>query len=458
MKRWNAKCGYGEALKIGMPLVISMASATIMMFTDRVFLGRYSIDALAASFPAGMTNFLFFSFFLGTLEYVSVFVAQYTGAMRNERVGAAVWQGIYFCIPAVAIMVLLGVYSHEFFNLVGHDPAIRKLEADYFSIVCYGSVFGLTAVAFSCFYSGRGITKPVMFVNIFAAVANIPLDYMMINGIGPFPEMGIKGAAWATVMGGAVNCLLLGKMVFTNKHNRKYGIFTNWKFDRGLFIRFLKYGLPGGIQFFLDMFAISFFGFMVGQFSKAELAATNIAISIDTLVILPVVGLSIATSIMVGQAIGSGERHRARFAVNSVMHMALLYMAVIAVILVFIPGPLLKLFHTTGMSEAEFGPIVGMGAVFLRYVAAYTLVVAAVNAWVGGLKGAGDTRFIMIAMGSLAAMVMVVPMLLVYRYTDLGIHGPWACLLAYGLTMGLVFRLRFKGSSWLRHRVIESRS
>ncbi len=455
LKRWNAKCGYEEALKIGMPLVISMASHTIMLFTDRVFLGRYDLDTLAAAFPASMTNFLFFSFFMGTLEYVGVFVAQYTGAVRHERVGAAIWQGVYFCLPAAAIMAFLGLNAHTLFDLVGHDPAIRQLEVDYFSIVSLGSFFPLVAVAFSSFYSGRGITKPVMFVNMLAAMVNIPLDYMMINGIGPFPELGIKGAALATVTAGCFNSLLLGKLVFTSRHNAKYGVLSNWRFELNLFKRFLKYGLPGGTQFFLDMFAISFFGFMVGQFTKAELAATNIAISIDTLAFLPAVGMSIAASIMVGQAMGRGDQKLARYATNTVLHLVMLYMGCMAIIFIFTPEPLLRLFKTTGMSEAEFAPIIGMGIVFLRYVAAFTLMDALLNAYMGGLKGAGDTRFIMYVMGTLSISVMVVPMMLIYKFTDLGIHGPWVCLLAYVCILAVIFRWRFGGTSWLKHRVIE---
>lgn len=453
--RWNERNGYREALKIGMPLVISMASHTVMMFTDRVFLGRYSIDALAAAFPASITNFLFFSFFLGTLEYVGVFVAQYTGAMRPDRVGAAIWQGIYFCIPAALIMVALGFSAHSLFELVGHDPAIRQLEVDYFSIVCFGSIFALLSVVFSTFYSGRGITKPVMFVNLFAAAVNIPLDYMMINGVWFFPEMGIKGAALATVGAGFVNALVLGLLVFRAGNNESFGVFRNWHFDMPLFKRFTKFGLPGGAQFFLDMFAISFFSFMVGQFTKTELAATNIAISIDTLAFLPAVGMSIAASIMVGQSMGRGEPDQARFATTTVLHLVMCYMLFMAAVFIFLPEPLLRLFKTTGMTEAEFAPILAMGIVFMRYVAAFTVLDALLNAYMGGLKGAGDTRFIMGVMGTLSMTVMIIPMLLMYRYTDLGIHGPWLCLVGYVAIMAVIFVLRFRSGAWLKHQVIE---
>lgn len=455
MQRWSKDYGYKEALRIGMPLVISMASTTIMLFTDRVFLGRYSIESLAAVFPASITYFLFFSFFLGTLEYVSVFVAQFTGAGKPHRVGAAIWQGLYFCIPAFLIMLVLGMLAHDIFDLMGHAPEIREMEADYFRIVTFGGGFGLAAVALSCFYSGRGITKPVMFVNMFAAAVNVPLNYMLINGYWIFPEMGIKGAALATAVASAINMSLLAKMVFTSKHDQEYGVYKNWRLEGKLLSRFLKFGLPGGAQFFLDMFAITFFGIMTGQFTKVELAASNMAISIDTLAFLPAIGMSIAASIMVGQAMGKQDPDSARYATKSVLHIVLLYMVSMAVVFIVFPEPLLKLFRARGMTDAEFAPVMALGVVFMRYVAAFTLIDAVLNAYMGGLKGAGDTRFIMWTMGTLAATVMVIPMLLMYHYTDFGIHGPWICLVGYVVVMSVIFMTRFRGGAWQKHRIIE---
>ena len=103
LERWYGPGGYRELLAVGLPLVFSMVSHTVMQFTDRIFLGNYSLDAIAASLPAGIAAFLFLSFFMGVVEYVGVFVAQYTGAAAPERVGAALWQGLYFCAGAAVV-------------------------------------------------------------------------------------------------------------------------------------------------------------------------------------------------------------------------------------------------------------------------------------------------------------------------------------------------------------------
>ena len=122
IKRWNAENGYRQSLIIGLPLVISMLSSTVMTFTDRIFLGNYSIDALGASLPASIAAFLFMSFFFGVVEYIGVFVSQYTGAVQHDRVGSALWQGLWFCVPAGLILASLWFVAEPLFDLGGHPP------------------------------------------------------------------------------------------------------------------------------------------------------------------------------------------------------------------------------------------------------------------------------------------------------------------------------------------------
>ena len=98
---------YRQVLRVSLPLVVSMSSVMIMEFTDRIFLANYSLDAIAAALPAGITSFLFISFFMGTAQYLNVFVAQYTGSGQLHRVGAVLWQGIYFSVLSAVTMACL---------------------------------------------------------------------------------------------------------------------------------------------------------------------------------------------------------------------------------------------------------------------------------------------------------------------------------------------------------------
>lgn len=453
-RRWGAKNGYKESLTIGMPLVISMLSSTVMTFTDRIFLGHYSMEALGASLPASIAAFLFLSFFFGTAEYIGVFVSQYTGAGRHQLVGEALWQGLWFCLPAGLFLASLWFVAGPLFDLVGHAPDIREQEVIYFRILTLGGGPFLVGICLSCFFSGRGMTKPVMLVNMFAATVNIPLNYCLINGLGPFPELGIAGAGIATLIAYTLPAVSFAFMIFTPENEACFRVRSAHRLVPSLMKRFLHFGLPGGVQFFLDMFGVSFFVFMVGRLGAVELAASNIAISIDTLAFLPTIGMHIAASIMVGQAMGSGRPDDAAYAAKSVLHIALAYMAMMAVLFITLPGPLLEMFRTRA-ETGDFTPVMEMGTVLLRYVAAFTLVDAVAIVYVGALKGAGDTRFTMMTMGAASMGCLVIPTWLLNKMGADSIHGPWICLLTYVVVLATSFAVRFRRGKWRSIRVIE---
>lgn len=455
LKRWNAPNGYKQALDISLPLVASMMSSTVMTFTDRIFLGNYSLEALSASVPASITAFLFLSFFLGVTEYVGVFVAQFSGALKPERVGSAMWQGLWFCVPSGVFLASLGLLAEPLFALGGHPAEIQELEVIYFRILTFGGGPFLIGLSLSCFFTGRGLTKPVMIVSAIAAALNIPLDYCLINGYGPFPELGIAGAGIATVVGYSLPVLMYGWLVFTKENDRKYHVMKAWHFDRELFRRFMKFGLPGGVEFFLDGFAITFFVFMVGRFGQAELAATNAVFSIYHLAFLPTIGMHIATSIMVGKSMGERNPDQAAYATKSVLHIALVYMGIMALLFVFMPEYLLELFRVKGEAAGNFDVVLQVGMVLMHYAAAFTLIDAVVIIYAGGLKGAGDTKYIMGAMGSAALLCMVGPLIAIYSMGIRNIHAPWLCLLTYVVVLAVLFMHRFRKGPWRRIEVID---
>ncbi|WP_207263680.1 MATE family efflux transporter [Desulfovibrio sp. Huiquan2017] len=450
MKRWRAQGGYREALVIGLPLVVSMISNTVMTFTDRIFLGNYSLEALGASLPANVMAFLFLSFFMGVSEYVNVFIAQYTGACRPADVGRALWVGIWFCVPAGLLLASLAFLAEPLFSLGGHPESIRRLEVIYFQILTVGSLPSLLGLCLSNFFAGRGLTKPVMLISLGSIFINIPLDYCLINGIGPFPEMGIAGAGLATVIGFIAPLIVYILLIFTRKNEVLFKVRSAWRFDRALFARFLHFGLPGGVQFFLDMFAISFFVFIVGRFGPVELAATSAVFSIYNLAFLPTIGLHVAASIMAGQAMGDRNPDRAAFCTHSVLHLALAYMGVMAVVFWLLPEPLLNLFRARGAAGVNFDAVLKMGEVLMRYSAVFTLLDAVAIIYMGGLKGAGDTRFIMFVMGTSSIVCLVIPLMIINWLGIVSIHGPWLFLLVYVVILAATFAFRFTKGPWRR--------
>jgi len=446
---------YREILRISLPLVLSMGATTVMEFTDRIFLGRYSLDALAASMPAGITSFLFTSFFLGTAGYVNVFIAQYTGANGNKGVGASLWQGIYFSIFGGILMALLALTAIRIFAFIGHVPEIQRLEVIYFRILCYGTGASLLGTTLSCFYSGRGLTRNVMLVHITGTLFNIPLDYAIINGVWGFPELGIQGAALATVMSWILIAFIFNILIFTKKHNDRFGVWNARQFNPKLFMKLMKFGIPGGIQFFLDILAFTFFILIVGRLGKQELAVTNIVMSINSLSYMPMFGFSMGVSTLVGQAMGGGKPNSAVMAANATAHIALSYVFGLVLVFVFFPIPLLKIFLPTDIAPADMATILEMGIILLRFVAAYLFFDAINIIYMGALKGAGDSIFIMWSMGLASVFFLFIPVWVGITNFGMGLYFSWTCITIYLFVLCLMILIRFHKGKWKTIRIIE---
>ncbi len=455
MRRWRGHGGYGQVLTIGLPLVASMGSTTVMQFTDRVFLSNYSLSAISAALPAGVAFFLFLAFFMGTVNYVGVFVAQYTGAGRHERVGAALWQGIWFCALSGLVLVALSFLAGPLFSIGGHPDEVRELEEIYFTILMRGGVLAALGVCLSCFYTGRGMTRVVMFVNMIGALLNIPLDYCLINGVWIFPEMGIRGAALATAWAWAFMALFYAALIFGGRRNRAFNVRGGLRPDKELFRRLMKFGLPGGVEFFLDIFAVTVFVFMVGRLGEVQMAASNIALSIHSLAFLPMIGLSVATSTLVGQALGRDKPDEADRAKGSAMHLTLAYTGVAAVCFVLFPESLISLFRPQDVTNEQFAAILHIGPDLLALLAVLCIIDATVLINFGALKGAGDSRFLMNAMAVLSILGMIVPVSVAMFWLGWGLNALWFLFVCYIALLAVVMQWRYRGGKWRSMRVIE---
>jgi len=452
--KWEGRGGYREVLNVGLPLVASMASTTVMQFTDRIFLGNHSLDALAASLSGSITSFVFMAFFIGVATYVNVFVAQYTGAGRYDRVGAALWQGVWFSVLAAGAMVLMALPADWLFSMAGHSPEVQTLEVLYYRILCYGSGLSILSLCLSSFFSGRGMTRPVAVVNTIGAVLNIPLDYALINGAWGFPELGIAGAGIATVVAWGVTALLFARMVFTAKHERCYKVLSAWRYDRDVFRRLMRFGLPGGVQFFLDIFGFTMFILLVGRLGSSELAATNLVFSLNHFTFMPMVGLHIATETLMGQAMGAKHPEWGEAATRSAMHLCLGWAALLGLVFVVFPEPLAMLFRPADFTPEQFAPVVASSRILLLFVAGYSFFDGLAIIQFGALKGAGDTRFVMLSLAACSLALLVVPTYVIIEVLHGGLYMAWACVAVYLAGLSLVTRMRYAGGKWKTMSVI----
>ena len=330
--------GVREILRVAVPLVISTGSLTLMQFCDRMFLSWYHADAFRAVLPSGILSFTLICGFLALVGYGGTFVAQYHGAGDGPGCGRATAQALWLallCWPAVLALMPLGGLILRW---SGHGPAVLALEWDYFSILMLGSLPNLLNSAWAGFFSGRGDTRATMVANVSGNLLNIGLDWLMIFGHGGFPEMGIRGAAWATVISGLVPPVLLAARYFGPRMAAACATRRTWRFDAPLFRRLVRFGLPAGGHLFLDLTSFTFFVLLAGSLGPAELAASNLALSVNTLAFMPMLGLGIASSIVVGQYQGRRDSRTAERAGWTTLKMAAGYMAAMGVTYVLFPG------------------------------------------------------------------------------------------------------------------------
>jgi len=245
------KGGYKELLIIAFPLIISTGVHSIQHFVDRLFLAWYSPEAIAAAMPAGMLNFTLMCIFLGIAGYTSTFVSQYYGSRNYKKIGNVMLNGLFVSFIGGVFILCFIPFAEEIFSIIGHQHDVYIYEVQYFKIVNLGAFPAIAAVSLSGFFSGTNRTLPIMWINLFAMITNIVLDYLLIFGNYGFPELGMKGAAIATVL--AHSASFITYLILINKHEftDKFNIHFKSKLDINLFKRFIKYGLPNGIHFLL---------------------------------------------------------------------------------------------------------------------------------------------------------------------------------------------------------------
>ena len=446
---------FRELWLVALPMVLSSGSLSLMHFVDRVFLTWHSSEALAASTPSGMLLWTVMSVLIGTVTYVNTFVAQYEGAGRPSRVSAAVWQGIYLSLLAGVLFLIVVPFTDELFALIGHEPAVQVLEVEYFSIMCYGAVPMIMASALASFYTGRGETIVVMWVNLGASVFNGVFDYLLIFGPGPFPEWGIWGAGFATVMANVVAVVAYFLLMLRRREKVTYAFWQNRRLDGELIRRLLRYGLPTGIQLMADVAGITVFVFLVGMMGTTQLAATNLAFNLNTFAFIPMLGIGTAVMTLVGQRIGEGRPQLAVRTTWLAFALAGTYMLAFGAIYVLLPDQLLY-FYTTYSTDTNFEPIRRTAVLLLRFVALYSFFDGMAIVFGSAIRGAGDTRFSLVFTAICAWLLMVAPTYVAWQWWGGSLMVSWAACSAYVIALGIGFLLRFQTGRWKTMRVIEA--
>lgn len=450
-----------ELLRVAFPLVLSSGSLSLMSAVDRIMLAGYSTDGLAAVTPASMLHWTVVCIPMGTILYANTFIAQFDGAGQRDRLLASFWQSIWLAIVAGILLLIFIPLSPSLFLLAAQPPEVIHQEVMYFNTLCGGSLLLLLSTALSCYFSGRRKTSVVMYVNMLGVVVNGVMDYLLVFGIGPFPELGIQGAALATLIARSGDIVIFLWLILRPDRLLEMPVWSHWRPNRELMGQYFRYGLPSGLHYFVDNSGFTTFLLLVGSLGRDALAATNLAFSVNGLIFVPLLGFGTAIQTLVGHHLGAGLTAAASRTAWNAIRLGLLWTGGAALMLILIPEVALKPFFWMSVEKpdaaASLQSLAPTVVTLLQFVAVYSVFDALAVVFSSALRGAGDTVVPMVFTMCSSWLVMVLPAILLVSYTKPGLTGLWMmCSLHIALTGGFMC-LRFLSGRWKRIQLVTAK-
>jgi MATE family multidrug resistance protein len=448
------KGGMAELLVIAFPMIIATASDGVMIFTDRLFLSRLGPEQMNAALGGGVAMQMMVFFFIGLTGYTTALVAQYFGSGQRKMVSVVAFQAIIIALVAYPFVLLCKPLAHSYFNFMNLPAEQLGYQNIYFNVVIYGAVFGILRNSLSCYFSGIGRTKIVMVATVTAMFVNVGLDYLMIFGKLGFHAMGIKGAALATVIGGICGLLILIAAYTGKKNWHEFQVADSFRFDPKVMRKLLYYGYPAGLELFLNFLAFSAMIFLFHSQGNVVATASTIMFNWDLVSFIPLLGIEIAVTSLVGRYMGAGDPETAHRAAMSGIKTGIFYSIAILFLFMLIPGSLVMMFRPQ-VPDAVFNEAVPIAKSMIRLASLYVLVEAVMVAIVGALRGAGDTHFTMLI--SVAAHWTLLPVLyLIMNVLGMSAVSGWLGLIIFFNIFCSVLILRYRSGKWKKIRVVDS--
>lgn len=441
-------------LKIAWPLIISNSFWNLQLTIDRIFLGMHSTEALGAAIAVMGVFWVPMALLQQTAAYVATFIAQYTGAGRPNRVGPSFWHAIHISVGGGLLMLLLIPLAEPIFALAQHPASVRQMEVEYFASLTYSGLPTAIVAAVSGFFTGLGQTRVIMAINALGLVGNVVGDYLLIFGNFGFPALGVAGAGYATTLGTWLAALYGICLVWTHPDSQRFALRRGWHLEMDLVRRYLKFGLPSGLQWALEGMAFTVFTIIVGGMANgsAALASSGIAVTIMMLAVLPALGVAQAVSVLVGQHLGEQQPAQAEIAAWSGLQVAVLYILTVGATFLLFPHMYLSWFYNPS-DPALWEQVRTIVPYLLMYVAMFICFDSMNMIFSFALKGAGDTRFVSLVALCLPWPLMVVPTWYM-RDWDGALYWAWGAASAFIIVQALVFWRRFVGGKWQHMSVI----
>jgi multidrug resistance protein, MATE family len=445
-------------LALALPLIANSAAQLVLNLTDVWFIGRISTDALAAVGAVQWLSMVVLVVLAGVGIAVQTVVAQAQGGGREARASQAVWTALWALLVAAPLFVLAGLSLRGLLRPFGLPAHLADLAAAFWLPRVSGSIFGAAVWALLGFFNGIGRPRVTLLVTVLMALANALFNELFIFRL----HLGIAGSGLATSAAQICGLALALGVFMQGDYRRHYRSHLTWSPRAKRIVAQFRLGLPMGLLYAGDLIGFSIFQIMQVRLGSVEGAATQVVMILTAMSYLPGVGIAMAGTTLVGQAVGAGDRAWAFVLGNRVIAMAALYMGGMGLLLA-VAGPWM-LPPFVGAADPQSGAVIALG-VRLLWIAALYQVFDGLN--LGSafcLRGAGDAA-VPATLTIACSWLVFVPVAHVLSFapgqgwSDVlpqlgwGAAGGWFAVVLYAWLVGTALFLRWRSRTWRQRSI-----
>lgn len=375
-----------EIWRVTYPIFLGLLAQNVINVTDTAFLGRVGEVALGAAAMGGLLYICVYTIAFGFSVGSQILIARRNGEGNYRAVGPIMWQGTAFSFGmAVCLLILMYFSAAPLIRLLITSDSIYGATYEFFTWRIGGFLFAFVNVMFRGLYIGITRTKVLTMNAVVMALVNVVLDYALVFGELGLPEMGVRGAALASVIAEASSLLFFLLYTYYKVDLKKYGLNRFGQFDLSMVLRILRISCFTMVQYFLAM-AIWFVFFMaLERLGQRQLAVANIVRSVYVVLLIPVQALSTTANTLVSNLIGAGGSSGVVTLLHKISRMSFLIMVVCVGLCVAFPGSILSVYTNEEALLVE--------SVSALYVVCGAMLIASLaNVYFNGISGTGNTQ------------------------------------------------------------------
>jgi putative MATE family efflux protein len=455
---------------LALPVILSNLSRVLMNLADVAMVGRLGAVALAATGMGSMLVWVLLSFAISLRTATQTVASRRLGQKKFTECGTALHNG-YLLAAIYGIPVSVGgfLFADRLVPLFISDPAIIRLCVEYTSLAFLSVLFSTIGFVFQGFFTGIERTRIHMKVTITANALNVYLNAGLIygregvragletSGLGdfswlahlwnwfPFPQLGVKGAALATVIASGWLMIHYGLYLWAPVIRRRFGVF-GFKVDTVMLKRQISLAWPQGSQEMIVMVGFALFYKIAGMIGVVELAATEVVFTILQASFMPAAGIGQACATLVGKHLGEKNHRSAETSIVESVRWALWIMGSLGILFMAIPQLILPLF-------TDDPEVISIGTTGLRLAGLVQFADAVGMTLWFALSGAGNTRFPAAVETGIVWFLFLPAIYLTGVVWGLGFIGPWFSLGAYLLLFAMAMVWKILQGDWKKIEV-----